>query len=466
MKSQANDFCGFLDIGEDTFAYCTSGHIVTLLPAEQELNKRYKALARIADRDTKESEFYYGNAGSFNIAFLRTDEFKPRAGKLISQHCFFSAPLIVKAAGNTADFDSQLATDWNKYDAITFYGGNINSIIRPFKALDPPQQIPSEDDGVREIRTKPWSEYTKVIPMMLNGKHLTMTLSITQSGTKIDSDHFGTYSLGELQSFIRLTFDEPQDFDNIVDHCRRIKSLVSLLTRRNNVTFDVYLSQKKDNKLYKTAECYLYDKYENYAPYQWTRVLSATRIADYLPEVLDGISNSKFDSLIALFPEDNRYANRISIVDIQNMCTALEVAYGWGRGKREKDPLVQNLKAEIKKVIRKFAKDNNLSAFDETTINSSFEHLDLMAKQKAFILYQENSEIIDNLTDKYKQPNLDLEAITAFIKLRNNKAHSGVVELDERTRVYHPLFAIVYAAFLRTIGVPEEEVSRIIGFMF
>ncbi len=43
--SKINDnFCGYLNIGDDTFVYNISNNVVTLLPAQIEQVKRYEAL--------------------------------------------------------------------------------------------------------------------------------------------------------------------------------------------------------------------------------------------------------------------------------------------------------------------------------------------------------------------------------------------------------------------------------------
>ena len=50
-------------------------------------------------------------------------------------------------------------------------------------------------------------------------------------------------------------------------------------------------------------------------------------VFDYIPNLIDGIVNGKANSLLELLPEDNKMVNRISIKNVQDLCTALEVSY-------------------------------------------------------------------------------------------------------------------------------------------
>jgi hypothetical protein len=44
MTKITDNFCGYLNVGDDTFAYNVTNHVVTLLPAQIEQANRYKVL--------------------------------------------------------------------------------------------------------------------------------------------------------------------------------------------------------------------------------------------------------------------------------------------------------------------------------------------------------------------------------------------------------------------------------------
>jgi len=75
MTKITDNFCGYLNIGDDTFAYNVSNHVVTLLPAQVERTKRYEILDRIRSRDIDLPEYLFGVA-DYAIAMLRNEAIK------------------------------------------------------------------------------------------------------------------------------------------------------------------------------------------------------------------------------------------------------------------------------------------------------------------------------------------------------------------------------------------------------
>ena len=80
-------------------------------------------------------------------------------------------------------------------------------------------------------------------------------------------------------------------------------------------------------------------------------------------------------------------------------------------------------------------------------------------KQKILTLYNENSDIVDEIVSEYSLPSVNENSIASFVKLRNNKTHSGTVEWGESAKIYTPLFAIVYASFFKYIKLPDEVIK-------
>ena len=176
---------------------------------------------------------------------------------------------------------------------------------------------------------------------------------------------------------------------------------------------------------------------------------------------MGGIINGKAEALFELLPEDNRMASRISIKNVQDLCTALEVSYHLNdERKREKDVLIEELKKNIRNTIAEFVKTHDeIDVNKETTISSAFQYLDYTLKQKILTLYNENSDVVDAVVSKWGLPQVNETNIGSFVKLRNNKTHSGMVEWGESAKIYEPLLAIVYASFFRYIKLPDEIIK-------
>lgn len=457
-------FCGYVSIDGKSFAYSFSDQMVTLLPALNDSSRRNKAVENINNRDIKLPEFIYGEDNSAQIAFMRTSNFsQSHIGFVPSLR--FSPPLIIKAVGNADGFYNSLSEKWNNFHAITFWGGNINAICDPQMAIVKRQkddQLPQ--DGVTEIRTRPWNDYTRTIDFVIDDQRVTLTVSVYQSGESYDKDKNDAYLLGELNTLIRFSFEESQGFSCIEKYYLIARKIVAFLTKQNNVTFYMYLSQRNDKgQFVRSAICKAFDGCENYSKRNRYCVIPLISIFECLPSLIEKISSKQLDTLFSVLPDNNHRINMISISNVQDLCTALEVAYGWGKQKRSKDELIEELKKQIKGTISCFMSDHSeINVYNESTISSAFQYLDYTLKEKIETLYQENKETVDIISKKWSLPYLTKENITAFVKLRNGKTHSGMFEWGESAEIYPVLLGLAYICTFNSIGLSHDTVNRII----
>lgn len=470
MKIIDDNFCGYIWVGDDAYTYNVAENIVTLLPAQSDVEERYDTFHRIRSHNTGESEFLFGENNNSKIAILRN-------GKLATSplrtnvSIRFATPIIIKACGNAQGFYNMLTEPWEKFHAITFYGGNINALCNPSLAIEPPDVDKYlKYDGAREIKMRPWSDYTRSVDFEIESEKITLTFSIGQTTETNNIESKGAYNLGKLDSFICFSFENAQEFEMIEKYYMIARKLVAILTSQNNVCFEeIYFSQRNfEQKYFKTGICKIFDSYENYSIRQRHKVIPIFSIFDHIPNLVNGIINSKADSLLELLPEDNKMVNRISIKNVQDLCTALEVSYDLDdKRKREKDVLIEELKKKIKNTIAEFAKAHNeIDVNKETTMSSAFQYLDYTLKQKILTLYNENSDVVNAIVSKYSLPEVNESSIASFVKLRNNKTHSGTVEWGESAKIYAPLFAIVYASFFKYIELPCEVIKSTVLQIF
>lgn len=470
MKIIDDNFCGYIWVGDDAYTYNVAENIVTLLPAQSDVEERYDTFHRIRSHNTGESEFLFGENNNSKIAILRN-------GKLATSplrtnvSIRFATPIIIKACGNAQGFYNMLTEPWEKFHAITFYGGNINALCNPSLAIEPPDVDKYlKYDGAREIKMRPWSDYTRSVDFEIESEKITLTFSIGQTTETNNIESKGAYNLGKLDSFICFSFENAQEFEMIEKYYMIARKLVAILTSQNNVCFEeIYFSQRNfEQKYFKTGICKIFDSYENYSIRQRHKVIPIFSIFDHIPNLVNGIINSKADSLLELLPEDNKMVNRISIKNVQDLCTALEVSYDLDdKRKREKDVLIEELKKKIKNTIAEFAKAHNeIDVNKETTMSSAFQYLDYTLKQKILTLYNENSDVVNAIVSKYSLPEVNESSIASFVKLRNNKTHSGTVEWGESAKIYAPLFAIVYASFFKYIELPCEVIESTVLQIF
>lgn len=283
MTKLPNEFNGYINVDDDTFTYSVSNYIVSLLPAESNPVKIEEIFNRIRSRNIELTEYLFGNSGGYLIAMMRNDKFYHSIFGL--DKCVrFATPIIVQSAGNIGGFFKQITNRWDEFHAITFYGGNINSIFMPQMAIDSAAtQNVLNLEGVREIKTRPWKDYTYSIDLIIDHEKVNLTISVGQAGDKDNNDYLKSYSLGELNSFMRFSFENAQGFEKIGEYYRIAKSLIAILTKQKNIFFETYLSQRgSDNKFFKTAYCKFADPYDNYSSKKYGNVISVLHIFDYI----------------------------------------------------------------------------------------------------------------------------------------------------------------------------------------
>lgn len=463
MTKIGNEFCGYLKVDEDTFAYNVSNNIVTLFPAYGENRERYEVIDRIYSRNVEQPEFFLGNDGERMIAIARNGKFY--AG-LLSTWARFATPLIIRASGNGEGYFGLLTEEWYRFHAITFQGGNINALYNPELAVEPLDVNALINFRNREIKMRPWKDYSLSKEFEAYGEKVTMTISVR--GGENTENHSGAYSFGTLNSYICFTFEKAQSFSEIKKYYILARKLVAILTGQNNVSFETYLSQRNpENKYFETGACKIFDSYENYSARKGHNVIPIYDVLEDIPYLIDKILNDDASALLMLLPEDNRYISRISIANIQDLCTALEVAYEWEKKKREKDQLVEELKKDIKKTIAGFLENHNdIDVYKETTITSAFDYLDFTLKTRIFTLYSENRDVVDAVVAKWGLPPVDMANLSLFVNLRNNKTHSGKFEWGESVNLYTSLFALVYACFFKHVGIPADLAKHLLLRIF
>ena len=469
MRKIADNFCGYLNVGNEKYTYNISNNIVTLLPAQSEREKIHESFNRISNYNIERAEYLFGEDADGTIAILRNRKFST-SYMGFSPVIKFATPIIIKANGNAKGFFDMMREPWHKFHAITFYGGNINALCDPGLAIQPSDINEYLKYGrTREIKMRPLSDYTRSIDFKIRDEKVTLLFSIRHDYGTSNIENRGSYNLGNLNSFIRLSFEKAQDFDMIQEYYLIVKKIIAILTSQNNVYFDVYVSQKNsDDKYFKTGICKIFDCYDNYSVRECHNVIPIFSVFEYIPNLIEGIVNSKANSLLELLPKNNEMVSRISIKNIQDICTALEVTYNLDDNKkRNKDVLIEELKKNIKKTIADFSKSHEgIDVNKETTISSAFEYLDYTLKKKILTLYYENRDIADAIVLKWMLPQVNETSIASFVKLRNNKTHSGTIELGDSAKLYAPLLAIVYAGFFKYIGLPDERIRCILLNIF
>lgn len=462
-----DSFCGYINIDDDKFGFTISQALVTLLPAESDYQRISEIFSRVHTRNIDNSEFLFGYDENSVIAIERNTEFYINDFQ-ICPIIRFRTPMIIKAAGNTDYFRNQLTEDWCLFHAITFCGGNINAIFHPTIAFkNDSSKKPIEDNSTKNIETLLSDSYTHSTDIEIDGKKVKFTVSFLQS-TGNNKEHGNTYNVKEFNAYISLSFEDPQPFYKIKQYYQIVHSLVAILTVQNNIAFDVYLSQRRqDGLFFKTGICKIFDSFPNYSIRSHYKVIPLLNVFDHINDLIKMISSGQATMLLSLLPNNNLDVHKIFISNIQDICTALEVAYNWKKRIREEDKLINELKKKIKKVINDFnCLHPEISVYQKTTISNSFQYLTKTLTQKIFTLYVENHKVIDKFISIKSLPEITIDVVNDFVKLRNARTHCGVINWEENVNLYMVLFALLYACFFKQIGMAEEDILPILFCLF
>jgi hypothetical protein len=455
LKEIPDNFCGYVGIDDVPFIFNLTGHTVKLLPEYSNKKEGFNALMK---NGHNHPEFLYGHCEkNYNIAFLRKTDFStPFPGSAAS----FSSPLIVMDTSNTGYHD-KIFGEWHKFDAISFSGGIINEIFNPKMAAlrmmtaEEAMSFSKEFNGAHTIEIKPFEEYTYTCDVVLGDICAKLVFSVYHDG---ESNDVSKNSLGNLISFIRLEFEDTLQLDSIEKIYVTIKSLVAILTVAHNSAFDCKLHQRNaDSRFCNTGLCKAYHNHDELTKRSHRNVIPLDILKEHLPSLVKAIYDGEADTLLDLLPSNN--SPYINIADIQDLCTALEVAYNLSGHKNERDNMIKTLKRALNDTIKQFSDENDIKIRDQTTIRSSFKYLDWNARDKVMYLYQKHSEIVDAISQKSRSPLIDVENVKDFLHLRNSKAHEGKIDWGDSAEIYAPLLALVYTSFFSRIGTPTSEIK-------
>lgn len=179
------------------------------------------------------------------------------------------------------------------------------------------------------------------------------------------------------------------------------------------------------------------------------------------------IAAGKVQPILEVLPRDNMDVHRISITNVQDLCTALEIEYNANKPKRPKDALIEELKKSINETIAELVQDKPEIDIDKSiNIASAFKYLDFTLVDKILTLYNECESIVNKFIAQKSLPAIDESRIRSFVKLRNNKTHSGEINWGNNSETYLILLALLYACILKNTGVDSSIIHQLLVALF
>ena len=205
-----------------------------------------------------------------------------------------------------------------------------------------------EHNGARTITIKPFDKYSPTYPICIHGETAQIMYSVSQDGKAENTD---TCELGALESFVRIKFQNSQSIDKLEKYYKVMKELFSFLVGQNIIQLDVAIyKQDREGLLYKTAECDIKDAYLNHCKKSFHNVIPLNAFDAKIASALS-LFEKKQKPFLVFLPSDNKDANLITYKNVEDLCTALEIEYGFKRFHSAKDDATSRLIAAINKAI-------------------------------------------------------------------------------------------------------------------
>lgn len=92
--------------------------------------------------------------------------------------------------------------------------------------------------------------------------------------------------------------------------------------------------------------------------------------------------------------------------------------------------------------------------------------MDFTLVDKILTLYGECESIVDGFVAQKSLPHIDESRIRSFVKLRNEKTHSGEINWGDNGKTYAVLLALLYACMLKNTGVDSSIIHQLLANLF
>lgn len=450
MKNEiAKNFAGRIILDDLDIFFTVNDFRVKLFP------KNYNSFMKHFNNQTQTvfDNWIYGiDENNYCIAIYV--EGKPQKNPFFSYISFIS-PLIIKSTSNNKE------VKLSHFSKIKFVGKTINYIHNPKYAVDFKKQ-----DG--QINFLDNSEFTKEYNCEVLGEKCSISYSIQTDG---EFGNILSSSVGNLNSFIKLTFDDSQPIDKIIGYYHLISELITFCVGQHNVDFNMELITA-DNSF---AICKVKRSFEDDIITNFRNVIPLQYLSEKLPNLLNILSDEKEKPYLLFLPYRNRDIYYMNIANVRDICTSLEHEYNLHGITNETNPDVSQLIKCLKGSVKEFRNNNKDKLNNEfyNSVNSTLKFIEFPAKEQFIRLYHRYQDeiifICDNITsfEKIKYTDDELQrSIQEFVKLRNNITHCGSTSFEKQAEIYYILVLIVYLSVLERADISKNIAIHILCCFF
>ena len=339
------------------------------------------------------------------------------------------------------------------FDGMLFCGGCIDKVYQG-RALVPQENI-FVGDKITLLRNKDTVEFD-----FLESENCVHALFSTN--VNISQSFDNGLSIKEDGKFLRLLFDSPQTLGNVPKIIGNVRSILSFLIFRNNLSCNkIYLTKKDENgRNILIAEVHI--EQNNPTNKNNRNCLSVNLFQDHLSSLFTTMFDSKIGTM-SYIPEKDSESNMIKAVEIKEICSALEYEIDHTDGLlSDEDKSLNVLIDQIKTIVKEHRdSDNPLPERTYDLIFGSMSHWSQSLTNQIVALRDKHAEAISKCEEQYRLQFSD-ESIASFVKYRNNTSHGDVLELSQgiaETAIM--LKCLIYCNVLSRVGMNETEIAAI-----
>lgn len=374
----------------------------------------------------------------------------------------FYSPILVKSTAVGK------AVDLSTFDIIEFRGGIMDCLHNPDRAAHWENHTIVFPDRDR---------YTKQFDVTINDESFQVMYSIDTAELSMELGKVPDLR-SQVHSVLRFMFSSPKNIADIEKYYGYAMCLFQFCAGRRNVQSEVRLYK---NDLGRPILVRLNDGFDDYADdLDLTKVIRLSYLCEHLPGLLKILNEKekkdKRPNLMFL-PIRNKDVGNISYTNVTDLCSAFEREYSClnvSVGEKTKIA-AQELGKLLEDTIDQL-KDCPAVVIDKAkALLSQLKGFSPSLREKITYLYKRYCEDAKPITEQKGHDALGIatfynakqfeEKIREFIKIRNTASHASVVWSDGMD-IYNHLNLYIYFSVLDRAGVPQEDISCILSWMF
>lgn len=295
-------------------------------------------------------------------------------------------------------------------------------------------------------------------------------------------------SLENTTSYLCVKFEKDKDLKAFYDYYGYVTALIAFLTFRKNIIFEkIELLSGNKTTLSKIGQCYVRSSYNEINSSNdrsnsltleknggnirsFMNVLSVRELSDEsFSRIVNCVIKPQEESTLPLVvvPKDKNdfFVNEDRI---RLICSALEVEINAAGIVVSKEKDMQELKSEVKSIVKSFRSDANRSisgkAYD--VIFNSISYWGDAIADRALKAWKMNRELIERFL-LINSIRIEDDDIIRFVKARNDITHRGFHEIDDSlASTSFALIGLIYAMAMIRMEVKKDVIIDLMGRNF